>query len=934
MALGDGIRRNIADVEPAEREMFRDALIQMNHRFFPGTRDESPAGGVSWWFKQDEIHQATHVHEGPEFLPWHRELINRFEAMLRSINRDLSLHYWDWTQDPTNIPNANLGGGTTGTLNLFTPDFMGYGGTTDAEIGEPWKAAGYYDPAAAPNNREATGNPADPPLSTIRHVSGSPAAGPSDDNIVNQPNYPSMRTALESVHDTMHGFVAMGPPHRAFEDPFVFLLHSNVDRLFARWQTDPVHPERLEPLTVYGAESNADVVVENTIQNLNNDIEPWSSGDSVDQFGNQHLTRPWYLPEDEGVPKTYKDPSVVAPPCYDTNFTQVPIVEVRNLGEPPVVNFNDVPEGETTARAGVFRIYGCTEATVRVKPGGEPAPPFSVLSPVSGSITVVHEPRAFADVRIWLGYKAGTAGVPVPDGAVTFECPESGQEFSFVIKANSIPRPDAAIVLALDQSGSMDDPAGSLGATRVEVLKEAATRFVQLVPPNSGVGLIRFDHDAYPVGHGTYPGLAVRRITTDADLDPDRVAAINAVATHATNPTGFTSVGDGLVMARTVLNALPPADYDHSAIIAFTDGLENRDARIADVMGSIDARTFAIGLGNETQVNTNALKALTEGTGGYLQLTGLLGTTVDDYFLLTKYFHQILAGVTNTDIIVDPSGFIAPGSTVEIPFELTEADIEATAIVLMDLPVVNMSLRTPSGDVIDPGNASALGLTYAVGENQKHYRYSLPVALGAGAHVGTWTAILTVDGKDRGTEIVSVEAGLDEGTAAGLDRIGGHGARYSFIADTYSNMRLRAAVIQPSLIPGAQLIYRAVLTEYGLPVDRRAQIYIDVTRPDQTSFSLPAPEVEPGVFEAELRADLPGIYRGRFMVRGASLLGNGFTRETSRTAAVYAGGDDPLPRSDDHEFNAFLKLCCNRPIWLAASGVVLLLLILIVLLLK
>ena len=50
MALGDGIRRNIAYVEPAERALFRDALIQINQRFFPGSRTDSPAsGGVSWW---------------------------------------------------------------------------------------------------------------------------------------------------------------------------------------------------------------------------------------------------------------------------------------------------------------------------------------------------------------------------------------------------------------------------------------------------------------------------------------------------------------------------------------------------------------------------------------------------------------------------------------------------------------------------------------------------------------------------------------------------------------------------------------------------------------------------------------------------------------------------------------------------------------------
>src|SRR6202165_1800969 len=179
MALGDGIRRNIASVEPSERTLLRDALLALNDRSFPGNRTDAPVpGGVTWWFKQDEIHQATHVHHGPEFIPWHREIVNRLEDMLRQINPQLSLHYWDWTQDPTAIPNANLGGGLNGTLNLFTSDFMGYGGNTVQPIGPPWQNAaapwrsdGFYVPGASPD-RDTSGNPADPPASVNRSVVG------------------------------------------------------------------------------------------------------------------------------------------------------------------------------------------------------------------------------------------------------------------------------------------------------------------------------------------------------------------------------------------------------------------------------------------------------------------------------------------------------------------------------------------------------------------------------------------------------------------------------------------------------------------------------------------------------------------------------------------------------------------------------------------
>src|SRR5437868_13587387 len=96
MALGDGIRRNINSVPATEQSLLVSAIKQLNERLYPGARTDFPAGGVSYWFKQDEIHQATHVHGGPHFLPWHRELCNRFEALLREVDSRLSLHYWDW----------------------------------------------------------------------------------------------------------------------------------------------------------------------------------------------------------------------------------------------------------------------------------------------------------------------------------------------------------------------------------------------------------------------------------------------------------------------------------------------------------------------------------------------------------------------------------------------------------------------------------------------------------------------------------------------------------------------------------------------------------------------------------------------------------------------------------------------------------------------
>jgi hypothetical protein len=879
MALGDGIRRNIASVDPAERSLLRDALIAINHRYFPGARTDSVPGGVSWWFKQDEIHQATHVHGGPEFLPWHREIVNRLEEMLRQINPQLSLHYWDWTQDPTNIPNANLGGGTTGPLDLFTPDFMGYGGSTSAPIGEPWLSAGYYAPGAS-LHRDATGNPADPPDTVVRSVNGSPAAVQDDNDIVNADDYPTMRVLLEDLHDDMHGFVNMGGPHISFRDPFVFLLHSNVDRLFAKWQTQPGHPERVDPALVYGAESAS----------LDVNVEPWSTGHSFDQFGVEHFTRPWYAPENQGVPKTYKHPSVVFPPCYDTNGTAVPLVEVMNVGTPPVVNFNDVPSGETAVRAAVFRVYGCGDVTVRVKAGAGPAAPFSVLHPASGAVTVHHGANLYAEARIWLAYTAGPAGVPVPDGAVTFECPENGKEFAFVLKANAIDRPTVAVMMALDQSGSMAWAAGTSGATRMEVLKDAARKFMELIQQDNGVGLIRFDHNSYAVNDPVFPGLSVTKITSNDMFDVGRVAAINAVNNHNTNPAGNTSVGDGVDRARQVLNSLPPGDYDQKALIVLTDGLENEPLWIADVAGSIDSRTFAIGLGNESQVNTTALRALANGTGGYLLLTGVLSSSIDDYFRLSKYFLQILAGVTNNNIILDPAGFIAPAAKIRIPFYISEADIDCTALLMTDQNVVDFMLEAPDGTLVTPAMVPGLGMSFGVGAQTKHYRFTLPAAIGAGQHAGVWHGVLAINQDDFKRALSRLRDRKDPRPAQVFAT---HGARYSMVIHTYSNLRMAVRVEQSSFEPGATLTFQAALSEYGIPVEKRAQAQVELTRPGGSVLTVSMSETEPGTFEATTKATYAGVYHARIVAKGVTLRGTPFTREQLASAAVWTGGDHP-----------------------------------------
>jgi hypothetical protein len=207
-----------------------------------------------------------------------------------------------------------------------------------------------------------------------------------------------------------------------------------------------------------------------------------------------------------------------------------------------------------------------------------------------------------------------------------------------------------------------------------------------------------------------------------------------------------------------------------------------------------------------------------------------------------------------------------------------------------------MVLKTPGGAIIDPANAAGLGVSYSAINRTRHYRFTLPVALAGGNHSGTWTAILRVDRKDQQTYLSGFK-GEPRSNASFL----AHGARYAVVVNTYSNLKMRATLTQDSYEPGAELTLRSVVTEYGIPVEHRASVHAEVTRPDATRFTLPLVEVEPGVLEASLRAALPGIYHCRIVASGATLRGAPFTRELTLDGATYRGGDRPSTptRPDD-----------------------------------
>jgi hypothetical protein len=502
--LGDGIRRSLASVTKEERDLLRDAILQLNQLFYSpaGSRADFPAGHVSYWFKQDEIHQSSHVHGCPAFLPWHRELCNRFEALLRSIDPRLSLHYWDWTLDPSNMPD-----GQGGTINLFDADFMGNAdGTVNpiavfpfgGAVGQPLLGAGFYDPAAAnyrdnnspvaltrPNPNDPTTfsypdptvgpqhihyNPADPPqtLSRAKQLGAPPvgAAGAgwaTDNQVIQAASWEAFRdlmygdeqgTSMVGAHGAAHGYIGgnLGDPHLSFRDPFVFFLHSNIDRLWAMWQRQPGHRERLDPAQVYHTEENSttiagrnDVEVGEPYWGIQLPLAPWAGFAAQTQMKDVWPVRPWAKapagqpPEGEenlpGNNKNSTDPTVVVPPSYDTAVHSMYMIVNRDTFSSSEVTAKGVP---ATFPAAFYVVCdGFEPQELGVTSGGPPLPqPPAASLPAftyrgAGSIQAVNPTALYEDPsgaidmpqRIMLQYDlkfTGIADFPSVTGGENF----------------------------------------------------------------------------------------------------------------------------------------------------------------------------------------------------------------------------------------------------------------------------------------------------------------------------------------------------------------------------------------------------------------------------------------------------------------------------------------------------------------------------------
>lgn len=805
------------------------------------------------------------AHFDSAFFPWHRELLYRFEEDLRSVEPDVTIPYWDWTRGQSSASSAWP----------FTHDFIGVDGN-DANLDRVERQAGApspypyeFDPLTWTVVVKDTA--AEP--SFLRRGFGERADAPSlpqNDTVVTGTNssfrqaigssaYLLLRARSEGLHNLVHrwangSMITASSPN----DPVFWMHHANIDRMWTLWQgKNPALPPYVHTngFTGHG-------LTDTLIFHDPGNPAPWVGTATPNQLLDghaMHATSIWYhsdLPE-------------------------------LTLESGSTLSFGDVPEGMTHYRAVHFRIQTCRQVRFRII--GAPTGNFG-LTPQGAQF--IAEPDLAADGvdgYVWAQFYANGASPQfssmtveafIVDDEGYYAATEGGEfllgTFPITLSASIVPRDNNAVVLVLDRSGSMAAAAGRT-STRATLLKGAVSVFHALLRPSDEVGLVVFDDVVDNLLPLTTQAAGLGTSLTGPGLDP----------------RGFTGLGAGMQAGAAMLVG---ASHTNRSLVVLTAGNQNVRPYLEDLPpGTLTSRTHAIGFGPPGEVSDAPLNSITQNSGGDLIVTGLLSSQQERY-LLTNYFVQVLAGVTNASVVLDLQEELLLGSEHSTPFLVTEADVSIDVMVLSPLALfIDVLVRTPSGTEIDPVLAGAEpNISFELRPEVVLYRMDLP-ALPldvAASHAGTWHIVTRARKEDELKNLLrDNEFSMDIGT---FRRTVGRGGSlpYTCVVHAQSNLDFNASLVQSSFEPGTRVVISATLREYGPPFTGDASVWAEVTAPDATVSSVRLTP-EGARYAGAFTTATAGVYRVGLRAEGSTSYGSRFVREKSLTAGAYVAIESP-----------------------------------------
>ncbi|KAL2918321.1 hypothetical protein HK105_202248 [Polyrhizophydium stewartii] len=220
------VRREFRQLSESDRQAYLRAIDALKHR------PRGSSNPTTWnldQFVDAHVTRSSDFHGKPAFFPWHRIFLQHFEDALRSVtgNSALTVPYWDWTLDSQALGKSEI---------LLDKYFGGTGRSSDHCV----------DTGVAKNWTVSTPFTA---KCLVRCSTWSVGYSPSAVNaMLSDAKYGNVRSQIEgTAHALIHSagggpcvdangnpapFSMMGSPN----DPLFFIHHSNIDRLWSRFQ--------------------------------------------------------------------------------------------------------------------------------------------------------------------------------------------------------------------------------------------------------------------------------------------------------------------------------------------------------------------------------------------------------------------------------------------------------------------------------------------------------------------------------------------------------------------------------------------------------------------------------------------------------------------------------------------------------------------------
>jgi len=212
------IRKNANTLSTSERDRFLNAIYSFN--ISTGNPDYNAFLVMHNDKAYNEIHTSSPTVRRYSFLIWHRAFVLDLERRLQLIDPSVTIPYWKFDEKAPNVFSADFMGTHTAT------------GTLQFSSGNPmahWRVGRKVGITRVPRFNDQSGSPS----------SLNPPALTEDQTLKIGAQFAQFTTMEDNPHGPAHVSFSSGPinyPPTATQDPLFFLLHANVDRLWALWQ--------------------------------------------------------------------------------------------------------------------------------------------------------------------------------------------------------------------------------------------------------------------------------------------------------------------------------------------------------------------------------------------------------------------------------------------------------------------------------------------------------------------------------------------------------------------------------------------------------------------------------------------------------------------------------------------------------------------------